>query len=858
MATRSTPPRSSTPRSSSQRSDRVVLIDGTWLTYRAFFAIPSNFRTAEGQPTNAIYGFATMFRKLFAAKRPTYGAVVFDAPGATHREVKFPEYKAQRPPMQDLLRDQLAWIDRLVTANGFPILRVPGWEADDVIGTLAREAREAGHEVVVVSGDKDFAQLVGEGVRLFDPMKDVTYDPELVRKKWGVPPERIVDLLAILGDTVDNIPGVAGLGEKGALQLLTTYGGLDEIYARLDEVPTRARTALTEHRALAYLSRDLATIDQHAPIDVQVEGLAIPVTDATALDTIYRALEFHSLLTDGGGPAVEAITIVDGLPDLDGVVAIAPVLGPPDGGAGVLLRLALCGVAGRAHLVSDPSSIAAWLSSPTRLKVTHDAKALAKALGRLGIPLRGCDDTMLASFLVDPTGNVPHRLDQVSRAYLQQALPADPPPEVAADAIARLWPVLLEKMEEAGQLDHYYAVELPLAFVLGDMETAGIPVDKADLARLGVDFTARKEEVERKIYELAGHPFNVGSTTQLGTVLFEELKLPVIKKTKTGWSTDAEVLEALVAKHPIAGLLLEQRMLAKLINTYTDVLQKAVDPRTGRVHATFQQTTGVSGRLISTDPDLQRTPVRTPEGRRIRAAFVASPGCKLVSADWSQIELRVLAHFSGDPVLVEAFRTGADVHRRTAGEIYGVPLDAVTPEQRNVGKTVNFATIYGQGATALASILGIPRKEAQTAIERYFATYAGVREWLDRTIVEATAHGYVTTLLGRRRYIPELSRLNSQDRTAGERIAANTPIQGSAADLCKLAMLKIARDLEGMRTRMLLQVHDELVLEAPDDEVDRVVEMVREAMEHPLPDDQALAVPLVVNVGVGASWAEAH
>ncbi|MDP2307360.1 MAG: DNA polymerase I [Pseudomonadota bacterium] len=831
----------------------MVLIDGTWLTYRAFFAIPSNFRTADGQPTNAIYGFATMFRKLFSGKRPTYGAVVFDPPGPTQREVAYPAYKAQRPAMADLLRSQLAWIDRLVAAHGFPILRVPGWEADDVIGTLAREAKEAGYEVVVVSGDKDFAQLVGDGVRLFDPMRDVTYDSEMVRKKWGVAPERIVDLLAILGDTVDNIPGVPGLGEKGATQLITTYGALDEIYAHLDEVPGRARSALTEHRALAYLSRDLATINQRAPIDVTVEGLAIPTLDPAALNTLYRALEFHSLLTEGG-PEVDSVTLVDGLPDLTALVAIAPVLGPAEGGAGVLLRLALCREPGSAHIVTDPAPIAAWLSNPNRPKVTHDAKALAKALGRIGIPLRGCDDTMLASFLVDPTANVPHRLDQVSRAYLQQALPADPPPEIAADVIARLWPLLEAKMEEAGQLDHYFDVELPLAFVLGDMETAGIPVDREDLARLGVDFTARREEVEGRIYALAGHPFNVGSTAQLGAVLFEELKLPVIKKTKTGWSTDAEVLEALVPKHPIAALLLEQRMLAKLINTYTDVLQKAVDPRTGRVHATLQQTTGVSGRLITTDPDLQRTPVRTPEGRRIRAAFVASPGHSIVSADWSQIELRVLAHFSGDPALIEAFRTGSDVHRRTASEIFGVPADQVTPAQRNMGKTINFATIYGQGATALASILGIPRKEAQTAIERYFITYGGVRRWLDRTIADATACGYVTTLLGRRRYVPELSRLNAQDRTAGERIAANTPIQGSAADLCKLAMLEIAGRLSGMRTRMLLQIHDELVFEAPDDEVDRVVAIVREAMEHPC----ELSVPLVVNVGVGHSWADAH
>ncbi len=836
------------------RSERVVLVDGTWLTFRAFFAIPSNFRTAAGLHTNAIYGFATMFRRLFSGKRPALGAVVFDPPGPTQREVAYPAYKAERPPIADILREQLPWIDRLVKAQGFPILRVPGWEADDVIGTLARQAREAGHDVIVVAGDKDFAQLVGDGVRMFDPMREVTYDAELVRKKWGVPPERIVDLLALLGDSVDNIPGVPGIGEKGAVQLLTTFGGVADIYARLDEVPTRQRTALADNRRLAELSRELATIDRNAPIGVSVADLAIPSPDAEAVDALYRELEFHSLLGDGGPAAATRVEVVGGLPDLDGLVAIAPVLGPPEGGAGVLGRLALSATPGRAHIVEDPATLSDWLSDAARPKVTHDVKALWKALGRLGIPLRGCDDTMLASFLVDPTANVPHRLDQVSRAYLQEPLPADAPPELRADVTARLWPVLRARMEDEGQLDHYRAVELPLALVLGDMERAGIPVDAADLARLGEDFAARKSDVEARIYTLAGRTFNVGSTTQLGTVLFEELKLPVIKKTKTGWSTDAEVLEALAPMHEIARLLLEQRMLAKLVNTYTEVLQRSVDPRTGRIHATFQQTTGVSGRLISTDPDLQRTPVRTPEGRRIRQAFVAPPGTRLVSADWSQIELRVLAHFSRDPALVEAFRTGADVHRRTAAEIYGVALDAVTAEQRNVGKTVNFATIYGQGATALAGILGIPRKEAQAAIDRYFETYAGVRTWLDRTIAEASERGYVTTLLGRRRYIPELSRLNPQDRQAGERIAANTPIQGSAADLCKLAMLKIHAGLRGMRTKMLLQVHDELVFEAPEGEVERVVALVRDAMEHPWP----LEVPLVVNVGVGGSWAEAH
>ncbi len=416
--------------------------------------------------------------------------------------------------------------------------------------------------------------------------------------------------------------------------------------------------------------------------------------------------------------------------------------------------------------------------------------------------------------------------------------------------------MLGRRLDEAGQRAHYEAVELPLAYVLARMELAGIRVDRDDLGRMGDEFRARKAEIEARIYVLAGREFNIGSTKQLADVLFEELKLPVVKKTKTGYSTDAEVLERLAPKHEIAQQILAQRELAKLINTYTDVLASAIAPETGRIHATFQQTTGVSGRLISTDPDLQRTPVRTPEGRRIRKAFVAPEGTVLLSADWSQIELRVLAHFSKDPGLVSAFRDNLDLHRRTASMLFGVSPEAVSKEQRDVGKTVNFATIYGQGATALGQILGIARKDAQRYIEQYFEAYAGVRAWLDATIAEAHEKGYVTTLLGRRRIIPELSMRNETDRAAGERIAANTPIQGSAADLCKLAMLAIDRGLPAVapRARMLLQVHDELVFEVPESEVAETEKLVRAEMERPYPLD----VPLVVGVGVGRSWGDAH
>jgi DNA polymerase-1 len=880
------------------KARRLVLIDGSWLIFRAFFAIPPHFATAAGQPTNAIYGFALMFKKLFAGRRPDLGAVAFDAPGQRHRDVKFPAYKANRPHAPRELAAQMPWIDKMVEAHGFPTIRAPGHEGDDVIGTLAAQGLAKGYEVVIVASDKDFAQLVCDGLKLFDPMKDVTYDAELVRKKWGVQPSQMVDLLALLGDDVDNIPGVTGIGQKGAVGLLTTHGSLDGIYANLDALKGKQRQVLEEQRAIAYLSRDLATIVRDVPLDRDVDALEIPEPDQARLNALYRELEFFSLLDGehaGQDAPVVAVPLLLDRAAVDafvaaavGELAVVPLVDHPAPGDERLVGLAVAApspaylpLGGDGPHADDDgvAALLAVLADPGRPKVAHDAKALWRALQTRGGALDGVTlDTMLASFLVDPAKNMPHRLDQVSKEFLQrtvrplkslvgagqseQAIAALPIAEAAAyaghlaETVAALAPVVGERLTESGQEGVFRDVDLPLSWVLGAMERDGILVDRGDLERMGVEFTTRKEAIERRIYELAGHEFNVGSTQQLGTVLFEELGLPVIKKTKTGWSTDAEVLERLAPKHEIAKLLLEQRALAKLINTYTDVLRAAVSPVDGRIHATFQQTTGVSGRLISTDPDLQRTPVRTPEGRRIRQAFVAEPGRCILSADWSQIELRVLAHFSRDERLIAAFRDNVDVHRQTASELFGVAFDAVTSEQRNVGKTINFATIYGQGATALGQILGVPRKEAAAYIERYFATYSGVRSWLDRTIAEAGVNGYVTTLLGRRRIIPELSSHLPMDRTSGERIAANTPIQGSAADLCKLAMLAIARGLRdgGFRGRMLLQVHDELVFELPEAEVDGVRALVRSAMERPWPLD----VPLVVNVGVGPSWGDAH
>jgi DNA polymerase-1 len=887
------------------KAERLVLVDGSWLVYRAFFAIPANLATKTGLPTNAIFGFATMFRKLFAGRMPDRGAVVFDSPAATHRELRFPAYKAQRPSMPSELAQQLATIDRLVAVNRFPMLRKPGYEADDIIATLARRGAEAGLEVVIVAGDKDLAQMVGDHVRMLDTMRDVTYDAELVRKKWGVPPARIPDLLALVGDTVDNIPGVPGIGDKGAASLLEKYGSLDGVLANLGELKGKQKAALEQHREAVKLYRELATVDTNAELGVTLDALRLTAPDPQELDALYRELEFYSLLSGGGAarvgdapdidvdvPAtVEAARAALAALPAETPVAVVPLFDPP----ARVHHAHLVGVAiasdgrrplylafrGQGAALGDPAIdlLRGLLADPARPKFVHDIKQLVILCTRHALTIAGpIVDTMIASFLVDPFKCIPHALDQVAREYVQRSIPAAKsllgsgqstrsPAAVditaaarytaqLADVILALAPVLRRRLAEAGQVAHWENLERPLAHVLARMELAGIRVDRDDLTRMSEEFNSRKAEIEKRIYALAGQEFNIGSTKQLAEILFEKLKLPVIKKNKTGYSTDAEVLARLAAKHEIARQILDQRELAKLINTYTDVLRDAIAPETGRIHATFQQTTGVSGRLISTDPDLQRTPTRTPEGRRIRSAFVAPEGMQILSADWSQIELRVLAHFSQDPRLLEAFRDKLDLHRQTASLLFQVAPEAVTKEQRSIGKTVNFATIYGQGATALGQILGVPRKDAQSYIEKYFEYYSGVRQWLDRTIAEAHASGQVTTLLGRIRQIPELSSRTDSDRAAGERIAANTPIQGSAADLCKLAMLQIDRGLPAVapHARMLLQVHDELVFEVPDAEVAATSEFVRTVMEKPYPLD----VPLEVSIGVGPSWGAAH
>jgi DNA polymerase-1 len=884
------------------------LIDGNSQMYRAYHAI-RGLTGPDGRSTNAVYGFVTMLRKLVADQRPELIACAFDLAGPTFRSSLAADYKANRPPMPADLAEQIPYVHRACEALGVPILSCEGFEADDVIGTVTERATREGYHVVIVTGDKDLFQLVHDGVRVFNPRDEGTwYDADGVKEKFGVPPGLVVDVLALTGDPVDNIKGVPGVGEKGARDLITTFGSLDALLERTGEVTQKKyREALLANADLARQSRELARIRRDAPITFDIETFRYDGPNRQACFDLSGELGFRSLLSEFA-PTAETVTKDYALVEsLDAVKALTA--GLRSAGRFALRTLATTGSVVQADLIGiafatrdrqaryvplahhaldagpQPDRRAALdvlkpvLEDPAIEKVGHDLKLDAITLARYGVTLRGMAfDTMLASYLLDATRSS-HTLEENAlehlgyKALVEESVcgrgakalgRADLPPaalldfacerpDLALQMAARVAPMLeLEHLE-----DVYRQLELPLIPVLADIERAGVKVDTGVLGRLSERLERDLASRSAKIFELAGESFNINSPKQLSEILFDKLKLPAGKRTgKTRVaSTAVGVLEDLAQEHELPRLILDWRSLQKLKGTYVDALPQLVNPLTGRVHTCFNQAVAATGRLSSSDPNLQNIPIRTELGREIRAAFVAEPGHVLISADYSQIELRVLAHLSGDPTLIEAFRRGEDIHAQTALEVFGADSGLDSHELRRRAKIINYALLYGKTAFTLARDIGVAQPAAQAFIDAYFAGFPEVRRFIDRLLEDARQTGMVKTLFGRRRLVPELTSHNGQVRSAAERVTVNLPIQGTAADILKRAMIDVHRTLEdrrlrGGQARMILTVHDELLFEMPQNETEAVVDLVRAAME----GAASLSVPLTVDVGVGVNW----
>jgi DNA polymerase-1 len=887
------------------RPPTVHLVDGSGQFHRAFHAI-HGLATSRGLPTNATYGFTTMLRKLLQDEKPEHVAVLFDPPGRTFRHEQYQEYKANRPKMDDDLAVQLPYIRRVCEAFRLPIIEVAGFEADDAIATLAEQAVASGFEVVIVTADKDMLQLVSEHVRVLNPGREgtgaVVVDEKAVEEKWGVPPARVVDVLALVGDAVDNVPGVPGIGDKGARDLVREFGSVEGALANADKVKRAAyREGLKGHAADALLSKQLVTLRRDVPVRLDLEAIVCREPDRSACHALFKELEFqalareyapqkapgagdHRLLLDG--PATSAAV---GEARAAGRVALALVLTDSQAMRARALGIALAWAEGRSVYVPLAHSgfdVQGALGAPEALallgplledgavrKISAHAKRDRIVLGRLGANLAGLGfDALLASYLIDP-GRRGYALEDLAFEYLGERRTAGTDGVASADAAAgptavaagseaelllRLDEPMTARLDSEGLLPIYGSMEMPLVSVLADMERAGVRVDVERLASMSRDMEAQLQTLTREIHALAKGEFNINSPIQLREVLFDRLGMKSARKTaKTRAASTAEdVLEELALVHELPRRILDYRSVQKLKSTYVDALPELVNPETGRIHATFNQTVASTGRLSSTDPNLQNIPIRTPEGRRIREAFVAAPGHLLLSADYSQIELRVLAHLSGDATLIDTFRKGEDVHDRTSREIFG-PLSPVPPdEQRRVSKMVNYALLYGKSAFTLAKDLGIERKQAERFIEAYFSRYPAVRRFIDDTIAKARETGTVRTLAGRLRRLPDLRAKSFQVRMEAERQAMNTPVQGSAADLIKQAMIDLHAELAGRRmaSRLILQIHDELLLEVPEAEAEEARALVKRVMEGAL----ALDVPLVADAHLGHNWAEVH
>ncbi|KAI5914834.1 DNA polymerase I [Thauera sp. 2A1] len=921
----------------------LLLVDGSSYLYRAFHALP-DLRNSKGEPTGAIRGVLSMLRRLESDYKAEFRACVFDAKGKTFRDELYPEYKSHRPPMPDDLRAQIEPLHEAVQAEGWPLLAIEGVEADDVIGTLTRQAHERGWEVVISTGDKDLTQLVRPGVKWVNTMSEEVLDEAGVEAKFGVPPERIVDYLALVGDTVDNVPGVEKCGPKTAVKWLAEYGTLDNLVANADKVGGKVGENLRKHLDFLPLGRTLVTVATDVALPVALDELPARDDDKAALRALYERFEFRGWLKDLDELAAASVgaglTAIRAERSMKALVAVKPAPTEPiedagepgahrggyvtildwpafdawlakiqaaeltafdtettsldpmaarlvgmsfavEPGEAAYLPLAHRGadVAQQLPLADVLDKLKPWLESDGHAKVGQNLKYDAHVLANHGIALRGiAHDTLLQSYVLESDKS--HDMDSLAKRHLGlttipytdvcgkgakqigfDEVAIDRATEYAAedaDITLRLHRKLWPQVEAIPALAALYRdIELPTLAVLLEMERTGVLIDPFLLASHSEELGRRLMELEREAHQLAGQPFNLGSPKQLGEILFGTLGLPIVKKTATGQpSTDEDVLTQLAEDYPLPKLLLEHRSLSKLKSTYADKLPRMVNPQTGRVHTSFSQATAVTGRLASSEPNLQNIPIRTPEGRRIRAAFIAPRDHLIVSADYSQIELRIMAHLSGDARLLEAFAHGEDVHRATAGEVFGVPPAEVSSEQRRYAKVINFGLIYGMSAHGLAKNLGIDRSAAAGWIDRYFARYPGVADYMERTRVEAREKGYVETVFGRRLHLPDIRAQQAGRRQAAERAAINAPMQGTAADLIKRAMIAVSAWLKasGVKSRLILQVHDELVLEVPNGEL----ELIRVELPRLMAGVAQLAVPLLVEVGAGANWDEAH
>ena len=887
-----------------KKRPKFVLVDGSNYLFRAFYAI-RELSNSKGFPTNAIYGFTTMLMKLLRDQEPDYIAVAFDVKGPTFRHEAYDAYKATRKATPDTLIPQIPFVKEIVRGFSIPVLEQQGIEADDIIGTIARRQAEAGMAVVIVSGDKDMMQLVSTEILMVDTMKEKTYDIAAVKERFGVGPERVVEILGLMGDASDNIPGVPGIGLKGAQRLIEQFGSMAAILDHPEQIHNaKTREAILANVDQARLSRDLAQIRTDAAFDFDPEACRRRAPDQELLMSLFREFEFSSLLQDlkiRGEENAGDYRICRTSEELAALASrlrqgrefsLEPLLSSPEAMSASLIGLAISPAPGEgfyipiAHEDGAPrlsagtvlTVLSPVLADPAIPKHGQDLKTALIVLSQCSIPLRGLGcDTMVASYLLNPakhsfeladtvldhlgrrTPSVKELVGSGAKAVPFASISVEKAADYAgrrADAVMSLAADLSGKIAAAGMRELLDGVETPLVAVLAAMEQKGVLLDLPLLRSMSLEIEQLLALSEEKIHRLAGEKFNISSPKQLQVVLFEKLGLPRGRKTKEGYSTDVDVLTALAQGHELPAEILAYRGMAKLKSTYIDALPELVHPRTGRVHTTYNQTVAATGRLSSSNPNLQNIPIRTLEGKRIRQAFIAPSGWEIVSADYSQIELRVLAHLSGDETLIEAFATGEDIHSRTASDLFGVFPEMVNPDMRRQAKVINFGVLYGMSAFGLAKELGITQKLAQAYIDGYFQKYARVREYLDGLLAQARRDGYVTTLLRRRRYLPEIMSPQAAVRQFAERMAINAPIQGTAADLIKVAMVRIFRRLteEGLSAAMIMQVHDELVFEAPVSEREVLMALVREEMEGVL----KLNVPLRVEVAAGRNWDESH